>query len=107
MLISSLLSLLSVIWDIHYLVCVDTHLPGNSGMVQDTVVQVNAINLLPQGSNVITLARRSYSKLACSCFPNAYQRPGALNSAKFTGGLQKAIQDSTKGGCNNFLLFTL
>ena len=33
--------------------------------------------------------------------------PGTLNSAELRGGgLQRAIKDSTKGGCNNFLLFT-
>ena len=33
---------------------------------------------------------------------------GAPNSAKCRGGgLQRASQNSTKGGCNNFLLFTI
>ena len=34
----------------------------------------------------------------------SYTRRAKLGQIQ--GGLQRAIQDSTKGGCNNFLLFT-
>ena len=48
------------------------------------------------------------SLLFSMCLSHGYL-PSALRRAKLgqiQEGLQRAIQDSTKGGCNNFLLFT-